>query len=251
MWSNIWHTFFFDPVYNSLVFFIDVLPGGDVGLAIICTVVFIKIVILPLSIKVTKMQVVMREIEPKMKEIKKTITDRQEQAAAMMGLYKEVGINPLSSVFLLIIQFPIIIALYLSVMNGGGVALPEINSDLLYSFIPSPETVSMLMFGAFDITMRSIPLALVAGIAQFFQVKLTMPPMTPKVVGEAPNFKDEMARSMQVQMRYVMPVIIVVLAYTLTAAIALYFTVSSLTAIIQELVVKKYRKPMTPTAEVV
>ncbi len=63
MWSTIWHTFFFDPVYNSLVFFIDVLPGGDVGLAIVCTVVFIKVVILPLSIKVTKMQAVMRELD--------------------------------------------------------------------------------------------------------------------------------------------------------------------------------------------
>ena len=35
MWSFIWHTFFFDPVYNGLVFFIDIVPGGDVGLAII------------------------------------------------------------------------------------------------------------------------------------------------------------------------------------------------------------------------
>jgi YidC/Oxa1 family membrane protein insertase len=241
MWSTIWHTFFFDPVYNSLVFFIDVLPGGDVGLAIVCTVVFIKLVILPLSIKVTKMQAIMKEIDPQMKKIKAEITDRQEQARAMMELYKEANINPFASIFLLFIQFPIIIALYFSVMNGGGVPLPDINTSLLYSFIPAPESVSMLMFGIFDITLRSLPLALLAGLTQFIHVKMSLPLMEPRDPNKAPDFKDDFARSMQLQMKYVMPVIIAVVAYTLGAAIALYFFVSNLMAIAQEQVVKKHR----------
>ena len=242
MFIYIWHTFFFDPVYNTLAFFIDVLPGGDVGLAIICTVVVIKTVILPLSIKVAKMQTVMRELEPKMKEIKVAIVDRQEQAKAIMGLYKEAKINPLMNIFLLFIQFPIVIALYLSVIKGGGVALPAINSALLYSFIPNPEVVSMLMLGVFDITLKSLPLALLAGITQFLHVHLSMPVPAPKVEGTTPSFKDEFGRSMNVQMRYVMPIIIVFVAYTFSAAIALYFTVSNLMAIGTELVVRKHRK---------
>lgn len=241
MWSTIWHTFFFDPVYNSLVFFIDILPGGDVGLAIVCTVVFIKVVILPLSIKVTKMQAIMRELDPKIKAIKKDIADKQEQARAMMDLYKEAKINPFASVLLLFIQFPIIIALYLSVMNGGGVALPEINTALLYSFIPTPETTSMLMLGVFDITLKSLPLALLAGATQALHVHLSMPKLEAKKEGAEPNFKEDFARSMQMQMRYVMPLIIVLVAYTLSAAIALYFTVSNLMAIAQEFVVKRHR----------
>lgn len=245
MWSYIWHTFFFDPVYNTLVFFIDVFPGGDVGLAIVATVVFIKLVILPLSIKVTKMQAVMRELEPRMKKIKKTIKDRQEQATAMMGLYKEANINPFASIFLLFLQFPIIIALYLAVINGGGVALPEINTALLYSFIPEPETVSMMMFGVFDITAKSLPLALLAGLTQFIHVKTSMPPIAPRVADAETDFKTDFQRSMQLQMKYVMPVVIVFVAYTFSAAIALYFTVSNLMAIGQELVVKRYRSPLT------
>jgi YidC/Oxa1 family membrane protein insertase len=71
MFSYIWHTFFFDPVYNVLVFFIDVMPGGDVGLAIIATVILVKLVLLPVSIKAVKTQKVMRDIEPKL--LKKTI----------------------------------------------------------------------------------------------------------------------------------------------------------------------------------
>jgi len=241
MWSYIWHTFFFDPVYNSLVFFIDVLPGGDVGLAIVCTVIFIKIVILPLSIKVTKMQAVMRELDPRIKKMKKEITDKQEQARAMMDLYKEAKINPLSSVFLMFVQFPIIISLYLAVANGAGFPFPDINIELLYSFVPRPETVSMMMFGFFDITLKSIPLALLAGITQYIHINLSMPKMEPKKEDEEPSMKEDFARSMQMQMRYVMPVIIVVVAYTLSAAIALYFTISNLMAIAQEFVVKRHR----------
>lgn len=242
MWNWIWHSFFFDPVYNTLVFFIDVLPGGDVGMAIVLTVVAIKLVILPLSIKVAKMQRVMREIDPKMKEIKASITDRQEQAKAMMALYKEADINPFASIFLLFIQFPVVIALYLAVGSSNGIALPAINTALLYTFIPNPDTVSMIMFGVFDITQKSLPLALVAGVTQFLHVHLSMPAPAPKKEGEVANFKDEFARSMHVQMRYVMPVIIVFVAYTFSAAIALYFTVSNLMAIGTELVVKKHRE---------
>ncbi len=244
MWSYIWHTFFFDPVYNSLVFFIDILPGGDVGLAIVCTVIFIKIVMLPLSIKVTKMQAVMRELDPKIKAIKKKITDKQEQARATMELYKEVNINPLSSVFLMFVQFPIIISLYLAVSNGAGFPFPDINISLLYEFIPKPETVSMMMFGVFDITLKSLPLAILAGVTQFLHIRLSMPKMEPKKAYEEPSLKEDFARSMQMQMRYVMPIIIAVVAYTLSAAIALYFTVSNIMAIAQEFVIKRHR-PVT------
>lgn len=247
MWSSIWHTFFFDPVYNTLIFFVDIIPGEDVGLAIVATVIFIKIVLLPLSIKVTKMQAVMRELDPKIKELKKNVTDKQEQARAMMDLYKEANINPFASILLLFIQFPIIIALYLSVINGGGSTLPEINTALLYSFIPSPESPSMFMLGFFDITLKSLPLALLAGATQFLHTRLSMPKLEAKKEGAEPNLKDDFARSMQVQMRYVMPIIIVVVAYTLSAAIALYFTVSNLMAIAQEFVVKKHRTEETKT----
>lgn len=242
MFSYIWHTFFFDPIYNTLVLFIDVFPHGDVGLAIIATVVLIKFILLPLSIKAAKTQKIIREIEPKLNEIKEKFKDkREEQALAIMNIYKEAGINPLASIALIFIQLPIFIALYLSVSSGGGVTLPAINTDLLYSFIPNPAEASMNFLGMFDITSRSIVLAFLAGITQFFQVKLAMPPLAPKDPNAAPSFKDDFARNMQLQMRYVMPVIIFFIAYTLTSVIALYFVVSNTVAILQELYIKKHR----------
>ena len=176
MFTYIWHTFFFDPVYNGLVFFIDVVRGGDVGIAIIATVIVVKTILLPLSIKAAKTQRVMREIEPKLKEIKETLKDkREEQAQAMMKIYREAGINPFASIFLIFLQIPIIIALYFSVSSGGGIALPAINVDILYSFIPVPEFVNMNFLGIVDITGKSLLLALLAGVTQYYQVKLAMP----------------------------------------------------------------------------
>jgi YidC/Oxa1 family membrane protein insertase len=240
--SFIWHTFFFDPVYNTLVFFIDILPQGDVGLAIIATVVVVKFVLLPLSIKAVKTQKILREIEPKLKEIKEKYKDnREEQARAMMAIYKEAGMNPFASILLIFIQIPIVIALYLAVSNGGGVPLPDINTDLLYAIVPTPETANMLFLGLIDITARSLPLALLAGVAQYFQVKLAMPPLPPRDPNAAPDFKDDFMRNMHLQMRYVMPVLIVIAAYVISAAIALYFFVSNIAGILQELYVKRHR----------
>ncbi|MEZ4194901.1 MAG: YidC/Oxa1 family membrane protein insertase [Candidatus Paceibacterota bacterium] len=242
MFSYIWHTFFFDPVYNGLVFFIDVIPGGDVGLAIIATVILVKMILLPLSIKAAKTQKVMREIEPKLKELKEKYKDnREEQARQMMVIYKEAGMNPFASIFLLFLQIPIIIALYFSVYSGGGIALPEINTEILYSFIASPVTVTMNFLGIIDITGKSMILALLAGVTQFYQIKLSMPALPPKVEGAEPSLKDDFMRNMQLQMRYVMPIIIVFAAYAISAAIALYFFVSNLVAIGQEFYVRKHR----------
>lgn len=242
MWSFIWHTFFFDPVYNGLVFFIDVVPGGDVGLAIIFTTIVVKVVLLPLSVKAAKTQVIMRELDPKLKALKEEHKDdRQAQAQAMMDLYREAGLNPFASILLVFLQIPIIIALYLAVYSGGGVALPEINTAVLYSWITAPAAVSMLFLGLIDIAGRNLPLALLAGVSQFFQANLSLPKPTPREPGAEPNFKDDFGRSMQTQMRYVLPIIIFVVAYTISAAIALYFVVSNLVGILQELYIRRYR----------
>ena len=232
MFSNIWHTFFFDPVYNSLVFFIDVIPGGDVGLAIIATVLLVKTVLLPISIKAAKTQKIMKDIEPKLKELKvKFKDDKQQQAQAMMEIYRDAGMNPFASILLIFLQIPIIIALYFSVSSGGGIPLPDINTDILYSFVAAPTAITMEFLGSLDITSRSFLLALAAGVTQFIYVNLTMPKLAPKEEGAAPDMKEDFMRNMQLQMKYVMPVLITLVAYSISAAIALYFFVSNLISI--------------------
>lgn len=245
--SSLWHTLFLDPIYNSLIFFIDALPHKDVGVAIICTVILVKLVIMPLSLKAIRTQLAMRAIEPELAKIREQYKDkREEQAVKTMELFKQAKVNPFSSIILLFIQIPIVIALYFAVSQGGGVKLPEINASLLYSFIPNPGTANMIFLGVMDIAARSLPLALLAGATQYFHSKLSLPPLAARAKDAPSDFKEDFTRSMHLQMRYVMPILITLMAYSLSAAIALYFFVSNLMAIAQEYVVRSQGLKIPP-----
>ena len=240
MFATFWHAVFFDPIYNALIFILDHVPGGDVGLAIVFLTIGIKLILLPLSLSAAKTQRAMRLLEPELTKIKeKHKDDREKLARATMDAYATAGVRPFASIFLIFIQLPIIFALYLAVSQGGGVPFPDINVTLLYSFVPVPDAVAMLFLGIVDMAGRSLPLALLAGLTQFVHTRLALPALPPKKKDTAPNFKDDFAHSMQLQMRYVLPIVITVVAYTISAAIALYFVVSNLMAIATELIVRR------------
>jgi YidC/Oxa1 family membrane protein insertase len=241
MFVTFWHGVFFDPIYNLLIFILNHVPGGEVGIAIIILTVFIKVLLLPLSLRAAKTQHAMRTLEPHLSSLKeKHKEDRETLAKETMEAYKEAGINPFATFFLTLIQLPIIFALYFVVVRGGGVPFPQINTALLYSFIPVPETVTMMFLGLLDIAAKSLPLAFLAGVAQFFQTKMSLPSLPPKAENAKASFKDDFARSMQIQMRYVMPALIFFIAYKFSASIALYFLVSSLMGIAQEFIVRRH-----------
>ncbi len=239
MSGGIFHTIFYQPVYNLTVFFIDVLPGGSVALAVILTTVVVKFILFPLTKKALLTQIKMREIEPQMDSLKKKHKDdKQAQGKAMLDLYREAKVNPFASIIVLIIQIPVIIALYWIFYKGG---LPQINLDILYPFINSPESVSMKFF-IFDMAQKSWILAALAGITQYIQARLSFPPLPPKKEGEVPSFKDDFARNMQLQMKYFFPVLIVFISHSLASAVALYFVVSNIFTIGQELALRRHRK---------
>lgn len=249
MFSAIWHTIFFDPIYNSLVFFIDVVRGHDVGVAIILTVILVKILILPVSIKAARTQIAMRELEPRIAEIKEKYKNKnEEQSRKMVELFQEARVNPLSSVLLLFIQIPIIFALYFAVNRGGGVPLPGINTTLLYPFITVPSDPNIIFLGIVSIQAKSFILAIVAAVAQYIHTALAMPKLPPRNPNAGPNFKDDLQRSMNTQMRFVMPAMIGLISYG-SVALALYFIVSSLMSIVQEYVIrhKGLKLPQTHT----
>lgn len=241
MFSTIWHALFFDPVYNFLIVILAHVPGGDLGVAIVVLTLAVKLILLPLSLRAARTQFAMRALEPELAGLKeKHNGDRERIARETMEAYKRAGVNPFASIFLTLIQLPIIFALYFAVTRGGGVPFPDINTALLYSFVVAPETVNMIFLGAVNIAARNLPFALLAGITQFFQTKLSLPPLAPKEKNATRSFKDDFAHSMQIQMRYVMPAIIFFVAYKFSATIALYFLVSNLIAIAQEYIVKRH-----------
>jgi len=214
------------------------------GLAIISLTIIVKSALLPFAHKSVKTQAKIREIDPHIKAIKaQNIPDKQEEARQVMELYKQHGVNPFSGCLLFLIQIPIIFALYWVFLKG----LPN-NPDILYSFVSLPDNINTNFLGFIDIGKKSILLALLAGISQFFQIKLSMPSLGADVDKNTPKtFKDELAKSMSMQMRYVMPIVVAVVAYTISSAVALYWVTSNVFSIGHELLVKRKAKSIAGT----
>jgi YidC/Oxa1 family membrane protein insertase len=235
--ASFFNTFFFQPLYNGLIFLFDILPWADAGIIVILFTVLVKLFLFPLSFKSVKTQLQMKKFEPELKRIREDIKDKQEQALKIMAFYKEKGINPFASLFLILIQLPIIFALYYIFLKSG---LPSVNESLLYPFIGKPEQVNMLFLGLIDIAKKSAVLAVLAAVSSYFQLKFSMPPLPKRE--ENATFKDDLARTMNLQMRYVFPVIVLFISYNISGAVALYWLTSNIFTIAQELYVKKKLK---------
>ena len=240
MSHGIFYTLFYQPLYNGLIFLIGHVPWIDAGVAVILFTCLVKLIIFPLSKKAVVAQMEMKAIEPDVAALKNKYKDnREELARQTMQLYRTRKINPFSSIVVLLVQFPIIIGLYWVFYKGG---LPKVATDVLYSFVSTPEHINMLFLGLIDISKKSLGLAILAAVTQYFQIRYSMPALPPKVASDTPSFKDDFARSMQVQMKYGMPVIVFIAAYNFSAVIALYWVTSNLFAIGQELYVRKHIK---------
>ncbi len=246
---NLFNTLFYQPIYNGLVFLISVIPGNDVGIAIVVLTITVKFIILPLSHKSVKSQAKIRSIEPEVKKIKeKHNKDKQEQARKVMELYKKHGVNPFTGCFLAVVQLPVILALYWVFFKGLG----DINTDILYSFINVPLQVNMQFLGFIDMLGKSIGLALIAGVTQYYQMKLSLPPIPVQNKGTekgSDSFKDEFVRNMSIQMRYVLPVFVFFIAYTISAAVALYWVVNNSFSVAHELVIRRKAKEIIKNQE--
>ncbi len=239
MLSGIYTTLFYQPLYNALVFLVSIVPGGNVGVSIILLTILVRFILLPFSHKSVVSQSKMRAIAPHIEKLKETHKeDKQEQARKIMELYRSHGINPLSGVLLVIIQLPIIFALYRVLLKG----LPHLDGTILYSFIHLPDMVPQMTFLWIVLSKKSIVLAFIAAITQFFQVKLSIPPVIAQKKDTKPTFKDEFAKSFNMQMRYVLPVVIFFISYSISAAVALYWATSNIFSIAHELYVKKKAK---------
>ncbi len=235
-----YHTFIFYPLYNAFVLLIDGLPFFDAGIIIIIFTVIIRLVLFPLAKKSVRTQTLMRELNPEIEKIKeKYKDDKQKQSLETLNLYKKYKLNPFSSILLLIIQLPILIALYRIFLFAG---FTHIDSAVLYPFVPMPNvSISPLFLGFFDVTQKSYVLAFAAAVSQYFQAKLIIPPTPVKKDGKQ-SMSDSLARNMSLQMKYVMPIIIFFIAYSTTGVVAIYWTVSNLFMIGQEFFVRRQIK---------
>ena len=219
------------PFYNGLVFLVGILPSHDVGLAVIALTIVVRFILFPLSRRAVKAQLAMKKIGPEVEKLKEKYKDKpEEQGRAIFALYKERDVHPFAGFLLVLIQLPILLGLYWVFSRGG---LPAIDPSLLYSFVGMPAKVNMEFLGIIDMSARSIPLALTAAFSQFIYTRLSMGPSEKSSPVEA-SLSGEMARSFEVQARYVLPAIIGVIGFSLASAAPLYWTASNTFMILQE-----------------
>lgn len=242
---RLFNTILAEPLLNLLVIFYLYVPGKNLGIAIIFLTLLIRGLLYPLQKKATKSQLAMQAIQPKMKEIqKKYKDDRAKQGAEVMALYKQEKINPFSGFLVMLIQFPVLIALYRLFLHG--LTAERMNS--LYSFVPQPETINSVFLGI-DLNEPSVVLAILVGIAFFVQAKTAMISSPKKTEKEKENAKTKgekkpvFGEAMQKQMQYFFPIFIVMILWNLPSALGLYLLVSgSATSAQQYFIRKKYQE---------
>mgnify|MGYP003395093373 CR=1 FL=1 len=219
--SFLYHTFFFDPIYNALILLFTILPWADAGVIVIILTVLVRLIIFPLS-----------------KKIKEQYKDKaEEQAKLTLALYKERGVNPFSGILVIIVQIPIILALYQIFVH-----FPEVNSALIYSFISIPDHINTMFLGFLDIAAKSATLAAFAAVSTYFQFQISAKGQVPP---KGNSFGDNLTRSMQTQMKYFFPVIVFFISYKISGVIALYWLTTNLFSIGQEIFIRRNLKPIS------
>lgn len=223
----------YTPFYNGLVFLVGLIPSHDMGLAVVILTIVVRFILFPLSRRAIEAQMAMKKIAPEIDALKqKYKDDQEEQTKAIFALYKERNIHPFAGVGLMLIQLPILLGLYRVFLHGG---LPAIDPSLLYSFVHAPSSVNMEFLGLVNMASRSIPLALCAALSQFIYTRLSMGPSEKSSPVEA-SLSGDMAKSFEVQARYVLPLIVGVIGFSFASAVSLYWTTSNLFMIAQEYV---------------
>jgi YidC/Oxa1 family membrane protein insertase len=237
------HAIFYKPMYNALVYIISLLPNHDVATAVVILTIVVKFILLPLSKKMFLTQIAQKKIQPIIAKLQEEYKDnKQVLGMKMMEVYKEHKLNPFSSILLMLIQIPIVFALYFVFSRGG---LPVINPADLYSFTPVTGSIQHILFGI-DFTKSSLYIGIAAAVAQSLQIRLSLNGMHPK---NEPAKKDEPLRpeeiiqkQMMVMMKYFFPILIFFVSLKVSAAVALYWIVSSGFMIAQELYFRRKYK---------
>jgi len=229
-----YQTYIYQPILQALIFIYHHLAFNDLGLAIIILTVFIRIILLPFFYKSAKDQAILQKLSPQIKKIQTDHKEnKQKQAQALMALYQTHRINPFSSILLLIIQLPIIIALYQVFLKG-----------LSKEIFQSPT-----FLGFIDLGHSNIWMATLAALAQFFYGRVAMALQPKNSLAEKPqnslnqkifsksnfNPQEMMAKTMNT----LAPFLTLFILIPLPAAVGLYWGVSTIFSFVQQLIVNK------------
>jgi YidC/Oxa1 family membrane protein insertase len=259
-------TLIVQPIFNLLVLIYAILPGHNFGLAIILFTILIRLLMWPLVKKQLHQVKVMRKLQPEIKRIKKeTKGNKRQEQLMIMELYKERGVNPFSSIGILLLQIPILLGLY-SGLNKV-IHHPEAINDFAYSVLqnlPWMQTVAdnihrfdITLFGVVDLTRPALSngvywpammIVIASAIAQFYQSKQLTPTTKDSkslraILKEAGAGKQadqsEVSEAVGRSTRYLLPAMIFLFTINIPSALALYWLTAGLVALVQQHVALK------------
>ncbi|MDP3769430.1 MAG: YidC/Oxa1 family membrane protein insertase [Candidatus Sungbacteria bacterium] len=228
IFSLLYTELLWQPLFNGLVFFYTIFPIQDLGLSIIALTVVIRGILAPVLWKAQKAQKDLQLIQPEIKKIQdQHKNDKEGQGRALMELYARHKVNPFSGCLMMLIQFPILIALLHVFQNFDASYL-----SYVYSFLPHPDSIRTMSFGFLDLAKGNIYLGVIAAVTQYFQTKMTM-------VVQPESSGSSFAKSFQTQTLYIFPVMILIWSFKFASALTLYWTVMNVFGILQELVMRR------------
>lgn len=263
--GELWNALIVQPIFNLLVLIYGLLPGHNFGLAIIIFTIIVRLLMWPLIKKQLHQVKVMRKLQPDLKRIKKEAAgDRRKESLLMMELYKEKGVNPFATIGVLLLQLPILIGLYVGLQKV--LKDPSVIETFAYPFLqhlPWIEYISthitefdVTLFSVVDLTRAALgpngiywpAMVLVVGsaVAQFYQSKQLAPDAKDArklrdILKDAQAGKQadqsEVNASVGRSMRFLLPAMIFIFTVNLPSALALYWLVSGLAALVQQGVV--------------
>ena len=238
---NIFFTIFYQPIFNLLVFLYNTISWQDLGVAIVFLTIIVRLILYPLSKQAIKSQKSLQTIQPEIEAIKEKYKDEKEKMGPeIMALYKEKKINPFGSCLPMLVQLPFLFAIYRVFFNElkeGAI----FDSASLYSFVANPMTLEPIAFGFLNLADKSIPLAVLAGGAQFWQSKMMM----------SKSKSKNAASAMQKQMTYFLPIITILIGSRFPAGLTLYWLLTTLFSIFQQYMVLGFKKKKKNEVEVV
>lgn len=250
------------PIFNLLIALYSVIPGGDFGIAIIIFTIIVRFALYPLVKRQLHQVKAMRKLQPELKVIKKnTKGNKQLESKQMLELYKKHGVNPFRSIVILLIQLPIFIGLYhvIQIFTLHRDQVGKFTYDFLENITPikhlieNPDQFNEKLLGLVDLTKAGITstsfdvflvaLAVLSAVTQYIMSKQTMPQQESKkrlrdIMAEAADGKQadqsEMNAAVMTKMMKFLPIFMFFIMVTVPGAIALYYGVSNMVAVLQQ-----------------
>jgi YidC/Oxa1 family membrane protein insertase len=209
------NTFIYNPILQSLIFIYEHFSFQDLGVAILLLTLSIRVVLYPLFQKSARDQVAMQKMQPELEKLQKDKNKKpEEQAKAMMELYKIHKVNPFSTIFVMLLQLPIFFALF-----------KLFSSDALFKTFDNP-----FLFGVINLREHGIDFAILAAALQYLQFKVTAPKATGKQAG------------MQKMMLYIIPIATFLILLNLPRALGLYWAATAVFSILQQKIASRKKE---------